>query len=39
MHINIKNRIYNSSNNMIESEKLEPENILINKKNYIDLAI
>ena len=39
MHINIKNRIYNSCNNMIESEKLETENSLIDKKNYIDLAI
>ena len=39
MHINIKNRIYNSSNNMIESERLETENILIDKKNYMDLAI
>ena len=33
MHINIKNRIFNYSNSLIEPEKLETENILINEKN------
>ena len=39
MPINIKNRICNYSNSLIESEKLETKNILINEKIYKDLVI
>ena len=39
MHINIKNLICNYSNNLIESEKLETENILIFEEKYKDLVI
>ena len=38
MHINIKNRICNFSNSLIESAKLKTEN-RIKEKNYKDLVI
>ena len=36
MHVNIKNRICKYFNNLIESEKLETKNILIDEKNFKD---
>ena len=39
MHINIKNSSCYYSNNLIDSQKLETENILISEKNYKDLLI
>ena len=38
VHINIKNRIYNFSNSLIESEKLQTKKVLTDEKNFIDLV-
>ena len=39
MHVNIRNWICNYSINLFKLEKIETENILIDKKNYKDLVI
>ena len=38
MHMNTKNPIYTCSNNLIESKKLEIENILIDEKGKKNLV-
>ena len=39
MHISIKNRVHNHSNDLIKPEKVEIKNILLNQKNFKDLMI
>ena len=39
MHISIKNRVHNQSNDLIKPEKIEIKNILINQKKFKDLVI